>query len=129
MGARQAGRKGFTLVEVLVAFMILAFSLGALVSLFSGSLRAVRQGEDYSRALAVAQTRMALLDGGGVDGPGVETGETDDGYRWRVEMEPLDLPGDDGKGPARPLRLTVTVSWGALDQRRLTLSSARLVVK
>lgn len=56
-----AGRKsdGFSLIEVIVALVILSVGVVALVDLFSSSLRTVRKSEDYSRALLHAR---ALLD-------------------------------------------------------------------
>ena len=77
----RVSSKGFTLIEVLVAFLILAFSLGALMTLFSGSLRSVRLGEDYAHATALGQAQLALVDAHGLDGIGVETGE----IRWQRE--------------------------------------------
>lgn len=116
---------GFTLIEVLVAFLILAFSLGALFSLFSGSLRSVRQGEDYAHATALARAQLVRIDADGISGQGIETGETEDGYRWRIEFTPL--PEPSGDGAFEPLAVTVDVSWGAQDNRLLSLSTVRLV--
>ena len=119
--------RGFTLIEVLVAFLILAFSLGALFSLFSGSLRSVRQGEDYAQAAALARSQLARIDADGFDGQGIETGETEDGYRWRMEFAPLPASvAPFGDGNFEPLAVTVTVSWGALDNRSMALSTVRL---
>jgi general secretion pathway protein I len=127
MRARSGTSRGFTLIEVLVAFLILAFSLGALFNVFSGSLRSVRQGEHYAHATALARAQLARIDADGIDGQGIETGETDDGYRWQVEFAPLpDLSAQSGTGNFEPLAVTVTVSWGALDDRSLALSTVRL---
>lgn len=117
--------RGFTLIEVLVAFLILAFSLGALFSLFSGSLRSVRQGEDFAHATALARAQLARIDADGISGQGIETGETEDGYRWQIEFAPL--PERSGDSAFEPLAVTVNVSWGALDNRSLSLSTVRLV--
>ena len=72
MSAQSGTSRGFTLIEVLVAFLILAFSLGALFKLFSGSLRSVRQGEDYAHATALAHAQLARIDADGIDGQGIE---------------------------------------------------------
>ena len=128
MRTGRASSKGFTLIEVLVAFLILAFSLGALMTLFSGSLRSVRLGEDYAHATALGQAQLALVDAHGLDGTGIETGETEDGYRWSVEAAPMpDLEESAGESGFRPIAVRVTVSWGALDNRSVTLSTIRLV--
>jgi general secretion pathway protein I len=127
MRARAGTGGGFTLIEVLVAFLILAFSLGALFSLYSGSLSSVRQGEDYAHATALARSQLARLDADGIAGQGVETGETVDGYRWRIEFAPLpEQAARSGDGAFEPLVVIVNVSWGALDNRSVSLSTVRL---
>lgn len=127
MRARSGSRRGFTLIEVLVAFLILSFSLGALFKVFSGSLRSLRQGEDYAHATALGRAQLARIDADGIDGQGGEAGETEDGYRWQVELTPLpDLSAQSGDGKFEPLAVTVTVTWGALDNRSMALSTIRL---
>jgi len=128
MRARKGTSRGFTLIEVLVAFVILAFSLGALFSLFSGSLRSVRLGEDYAQATALAQAQLARIDADGLTGIGVETGETEDRYRWSLEAAPMqDWESAAGNGEFQPLSVTVAVSWGALERRSVVLSTIRTV--
>ncbi len=127
MRTRSGKSRGFTLIEVLVAFLILAFSLGALFNVFSGSLRSVRQGEDYAHAAALARAQLRLIDADGVAGQGIETGETEDGFRWEVEFSPLpDSVAQAGDGDFEPVAVTATVSWGALNNRSVVLSTVRL---
>src|SRR5438067_6428726 len=51
---------GFSLLEVLVAFIILSLVATALFRLFSGALGNAAAAEEWSRALLVAQTRLAV---------------------------------------------------------------------
>jgi prepilin-type N-terminal cleavage/methylation domain-containing protein len=61
-GQRLAPREhGFSLLEVLVAFVILSLVATALFRLFSGALNNASASEDYSRAVLVAES---ALDGG-----------------------------------------------------------------
>jgi general secretion pathway protein I len=95
--ARQGG---FTLLEVLVAFAILALSLGVLIQIFSTGLNNVALGSEYSRAILLAQSQLAAL---GVEAPlaaGESNGEFGDGYRWHVTVTPYDLPPPAGAGSA-----------------------------
>jgi len=56
--ASRAG--GFSLLEVLVAFVILALVATAIFGLYGGALRTVSTSEEWSRALLVAESRLAL---------------------------------------------------------------------
>ena len=51
---------GFSLLEVLVAFVILSLVATALFRLFGGALGNAAAASDWSRALLVAQTRLAV---------------------------------------------------------------------
>ena len=120
--------RGFSLLEVLVAFTILAMLLGALFQVFSGGLRAARAGDSYTRATVIAQSRLAAL---GVEFPleeGTSSGSVDDTFHWRVIVRPYvedALPA--GQGIPTPLRVDVEIFWeeggGA---RSLSLASMRL---
>lgn len=128
MASRPETSRGFTLIEVLIAFLILAFSLGALLTLFSGSLRSVSLGEDYAHAIALARSELARIDADGIVGSGIQAGETEDGYRWSMEAAPMPDQGSPRTGETKfePMAVNVTVSWGALDSRSVTLSTIRL---
>ena len=85
--ARRAGR-GFTLVEVLVAFTILGLTLAALFQAFGGGLRGVAIARDYLAASAEARSIVQRV---GVDipvRPGALSGDLSDGNRWEVSIEP-----------------------------------------
>ncbi|MCR6663452.1 MAG: prepilin-type N-terminal cleavage/methylation domain-containing protein [Luteimonas sp.] len=131
MGARQ---RGYTLLEVIVAFSVLALALTLLLGSLSGSSRQVRWSTDAGRAALLAQS---LLDQTGVGEallPGRSEGELEEGrYRWSLEVAPFvdpDRPGagvTDGNAP-RLLRLQLTLAWREGGAReRLQLSTLRLV--
>jgi general secretion pathway protein I len=132
--------RGFSLLEVLVAFVILALVGTALFRLFSGALGNASLSDEYSRATLYAESRMASI---GVETPlreGAQQGTSEDGYyRWTASIEPLTPPGTtpemDAAVPAmavRLWRLVVTVRWpGAMpgSERSIALASARVAVK
>jgi len=111
MTPRHACR-GFSLLEVLVAFTILAMLLAALFEVFSAGLNAARAGDRFTRAAVIAQSRLAAV---GMVEPlqeGVSSGSTDDAYHWRVTVgEYLDdqLPLIDAV--LQPLTVVVEVYW------------------
>ena len=85
---------GFSLLEVLVAFAILAVSLGVLMQIFSLGLRNVAVEEGYTRAVLLAESKLAGL---GIEEPlqpGETTGSFDDEYRWHVTVQPYTDEGE-----------------------------------
>jgi general secretion pathway protein I len=78
--------RGFTLVEVLVAFVILGLSLAAAYSAFTGGLRAELRARQSAEGVLLAQSYLAEI---GVSRPlveGSEEEELDDGRTVRIEM-------------------------------------------
>jgi general secretion pathway protein I len=127
MTPRHACR-GFSLLEVLVAFTILAMLLSALFQVFSGGLHAARAGDRFTRATLIAQSRLATV---GLEQPlreGVSSGSTDDAFHWRVTVgEYLDdqLPVIDPI--LQPLTVAVEVYWEEGDSpRSVSLTSMLL---
>lgn len=130
-GSRQ---RGFTLVEIIVAFAILALGLTLLLGTLSGATRQLREGGEASRAALHAHAllvehaslpRQALSAGG----------ELEEGrYRWRLQAEPWQDPeagaGADPVDPAAPrlLRVRLDIEWDEGGPRRhLQVASLRLV--
>lgn len=130
-GGRQ---RGYTLLEVVVAFSILAVALTVLLGALSGGTRQVRWSADAGRAALLAQSLLDQTGVGEVLQPGRSAGDFEDGrYRWSLEVEPYvdrsrpPSPVVDASGP-RLLRMQLTVTWGEGGPReRLQLSTLRLV--
>lgn len=131
-GARQSG---FSLIEVLVAFVLLAGGLGLLLGILSGGLSQVRWAQAHSEAMLVA--RSALDTVGTVEPvrPGRFEGEADDGrYRWVMAIEPWEESEatarfDDPETVAAPVRLyrvDLDLYWGEGGPReRVRMSTLR----
>ena len=124
---------GYTLIEIIVAFAILALGLTLLLGTLSGATRQVRQAGDAGRAGLHAQSLLAEF--GELPKPGTREGELEGGrYRWQLDVEPWNDPAPRN-GPqridpnaARLLRLQLQVEWGeGGPQQRVQLSSLRLV--
>ena len=135
--ARSAGRgskRGFTLLEIIVAFAVLGLALSLLLGTLSGGARQVRWAADSGRAALHAQSLLAEF--GELPRPGAREGELEDGrYRWRLDVEPWTDPAPRS-GPvridpnaARLLHLQLQVAWGEGEAaQRVRLSSLRLVL-
>lgn len=112
-------QEGFSLLEILVAFSVLALSLGVMMQIYSGSLRNVEITGDQGRAVSLAQS---LLASAGVDGEllaGEVSGEFNERFHWRLVTAPVE--GSDAaidRSGARPVvalelwEVVAEVTWG-----------------
>jgi general secretion pathway protein I len=129
--------RGFSLLEILVAFSILALSLGILMQIYSVSLRNVEVSGELGQAVTLAQS---LLASAGIDGElaaGEISGEHAERFHWklmvlRLDEENVSVDGSGAK-PAGLLELwevVAVVSWasGSVDgpPRSYTLTSLRV---
>jgi general secretion pathway protein I len=85
--------RGFSMLEVLVAFVILALVGTALFRLFSGALSNAAAAGDYSRALLVAESALAQAAGATPLRGATQSGRTDDGgIEWTTRVDPYTAP-------------------------------------
>lgn len=101
-------QRGFSLLELLVAFVIMALSLGMLYRASGSSARAVGVAEQNQRASMVAESILAMRDSVGPGG-WQDAGETA-GYSWRVASAPYAVPIESSDKP-RLHEVGVIVSW------------------
>jgi len=123
-------QRGFTLIELVAAFVIFALGFGVLLQILSGCLHTTAQSADYTRASLWAQS---LLDTEGVGEAlqeGGRSGKFDDKYSWQLRIAKVDPPeiiqaaGRAGNASAQAptitpvapnidlFQLELVVSWG-----------------
>lgn len=127
--------RGYTLIEVIIAFAILALALTLLLGTLSGAARQVRWAEEAGRAALHAQSLLDQVGVGEVLQPGHSEGDFEHGrYRWTLDVAPYQdplLPPTIARDLSAPqlLQLSLAVQWGDGDdpRRRLQLQSLRLV--
>lgn len=130
----RRSQRGYTLLEVIVAFAVLALALALLLGALSGSTRQVRWSADAGRAALLAQSLLDQIGVGEVLQPGTSGGELEAGrFRWTLDVVPYTdaaasaSPVRDAFAP-RLLRLQLTMHWGEGGPReQLQLSTLRLV--
>jgi len=123
---RRGQQRGFTLIEILIAFAILAVALAALFQAFSGGLRATTATERRNAAVMLARS---LLERVGADiplAPGELAGVSEDGQRWRIAIapSPLIVPEQRANSPIIPFDVAVSVVPDG--GRAIVLTSLRL---
>lgn len=107
---------GFTLIELVIAFVVFAFAMGALMEINASSLRAARRSADMTEAALLAKSKLDELGVGVALDEGGESGRfegTD--FEWRLEITKEDHPptatGVIEEVPVDLFRLELTVSW------------------
>lgn len=131
---RKASQKGFSLLEILVAFSILSIALGVLLNIFSSGARSAALADEYTSAVQIAESLMART---GVESPlqpGQAAGLENDKYHWELTIAPFELSIeniDTGAIPASLFMVTVNVSWGddGADARQVELAALKLAKK
>ena len=118
-------QSGFTLLEVLVASLVMALAVGGLLTNLSTSLRNGARLTDNDRAAMIARAKMdeLLLQGklphnlevGGPLNPAM-TGWPQAG--WRAVVEPFDLPPGAHTGTNILERIRLEIWWNANGNRR-----------
>jgi len=120
MGQKFPARgRGFTLLELLLAFMVFALSFAAVLQILTGSMRNTVRARHYSEAALTAQS---LMDQVGYEIP-LETGFLANGesgeYRWEIGIQEYANTGENPHSVELAeltgitlLEVDLSVSWG-----------------
>ena len=106
--------KGFSLVETIVASVILSATVLVVVATSSAALRTTRLNRQYETAASIIEKQLSLIDFIGIDGfieLGRMSGEVEEfepGYHWEITTTAQDIDN--------LYLVTITVSW--LDRGR-----------
>lgn len=83
-------QRGFSLVEMIAAFLVFAIAIGVLMQVLSGSLRNARVSTTYTYAALWAQSKLDVLGVGEPIEPGQSSGSFNDDYRWELTIDEID---------------------------------------
>ena len=135
MSRWRNNQRGFSLLEILIAFSILAVSLGILLKIFSTGITTAQVADNYTMAAQIANNLMAKT---GVETPlkiSEELGVENNFYHWRVRVNPQTFASPELDLRALPVELfkvNVLVWWGdddKTDDRVLELNTMKLAAK
>jgi general secretion pathway protein I len=123
---RSNSTEGFTLIEVLVAFIIAALMLGTMYEMFAGDLRSGSAAESYRDAVLIGQSALDA-----VSTVPISPGESFDrvgSYDRDIRItERPDLIPAKTLTHAIPYQIEVRVSWReGIRQRSIDLVTLRL---
>jgi general secretion pathway protein I len=132
----RRAQQGFTLIELVAAFVIFAIGFGVLLQVLSTCLHSTEQSADYTRVALWAQSLLDTQGVGEALQEGSYTGKFDTRYSWRLNVQKIQPPdepvqalggGTVGNTNVAPLQVTqlgpntidlyqleLIVSWGSL---------------
>ena len=103
---RDEAEDGFTLVEVLVALVILAGAVILSFQIFADGIRRLSAVEARTKAVNVARSELARLSTAKNISEGVTTGTTE-GIAWKITVTPIDGIVANGAAAVRPFKVEV----------------------
>jgi type II secretion system protein I len=115
---------GFTLLEVLVAMVILSVAVVTLIQLASQGLRLLKSSSDLQEAALLADRVMRNAEPTAESTGSGQEGQFTWAWRARLVAVPDELTAATGPRP-RLLELSTTVQWGK--SRTIELVTLRLV--
>ena len=123
---RQRSDGGFTLLELLIAFAILAMGLAALIQAFSHGIHASRAAEDRAIAMMLARSKLAEVGKSIPLEEGELADEFSDGFEWRLVIGAMDNSEVAFQGGGAVQLYDVRLSIARNDKELLELHSLRL---
>lgn len=132
-GCHFRDESGYSLVEVLVAIVILAVAILPMVGMFESGLKAASMSGNYDKARSLATLKLEQAKAlpyetvgtnlpAGYVAPEPSLSPSFDGFEYRLEKQYLKQPTvdpddssvafRDGSGDEGLMKITVTVKWG-----------------
>ena len=133
--------RGFSLLEILVAFTLLALAMGILMQIFSRGVNGAGLADKYAKATMMAESKLAAVGVESVLQAGETTGKFDDDFQWRLSIAPYVEPAakDATVNPVdiealmatRLYEVALTVSFQSDDsrERQVTLNTLMIGAK
>ena len=129
---RPMRQRGFTLVELVAAFVIFALGFGILMSILTDNIHVTTESADITRAALWAQSLLDMQGVGESLQEGSSSGRFDDKYTWQMSLAKIQPPEEAQGGGVTPgnsmmqgpqittvgntvdlYQLELVVSWGS----------------
>jgi general secretion pathway protein I len=110
--------RGFSLLEVIAATLLLAIAFVALMQVAGGSVALTRNADDHSQAALWARNLLDTVDLTAPLQAGTREGQFDSHYRWRLVVTPWHASAADANAPMQMMKLDLDVFWGARPRER-----------
>ncbi|MEW6188418.1 MAG: prepilin-type N-terminal cleavage/methylation domain-containing protein [Thermodesulfobacteriota bacterium] len=122
-------KSGFTLLEVLVALVLLGMAVTAMLQLFSANLNAISKSEGYVACSLEAQSKMREVLEEKELSESSWSGITANGYRYQVTVAELLKERTDSL-PLKLLEVEVRLYWNlGVREKTLSLNTMKMVEK
>ncbi|BDU21031.1 type II secretion system protein [Dyella sp. GSA-30] len=100
--------RGFSLLEVIAAILILGIAFGALLRVGASSLNLTARSTEYTQAALWASSLLDKLYIVDFPRPGQSEGKFNDRFRWHLNV----IPTQDEDEQVRIYQIALDVSWG-----------------
>ena len=117
-------QNGFTLLEILVAFTLLAAMFATIMEIIAGSAKNTLKASQNTQIALLAQSKMDELGLFEVLEEGTTSGDFNENSSWVLEITPFDVPyeGDISQdfSVVELMQVTLTISSGKSNKKRTT---------
>lgn len=121
--------RGFTLLEILVALVLLATAVSIILQLFSANLRSLAISEEYVTAAAIADVKLREISDNDDLEPGTLSEIIQDTYRADIAITET-LQARTEQIPFRLLEVSLTLRWVVGGKERaFSLQTLKAVAK
>ncbi|HEY0178510.1 MAG TPA: hypothetical protein VGC30_02630 [Dokdonella sp.] len=115
--------RGFSLIEMVAAFLVFAIGIGVLMEVLAGSMRNTRRSADYTMAALWAESKLDTVGVGVPLEPGRTSGRFDDTYSWELDIQQVD-PASIEPPPQQTIMAGNTIAAGAAQNPMVSASQA-----
>lgn len=111
---RRSAQRGFSLLEVIAAIMLLAIAFTALMKVAGASISLSHNAAEHSEVAMLARSLLDSAFVGEPVRPGSRAGRFGQKYRWQLDTTPWNQTGKVAPdAPLQLYQLDLQVTWGA----------------